>query len=190
LSSEGIPVICFCGQVACYLPSPQYDNISGIEVRCSHCGVTNVVTTNRGRVFERQYKGVLRYDELINADMQANVPEASACIQEAALCVNNDCFRAATVMARAALEVTLEYAGFNRDRLIDKVSDAVSAGALTDHDKTRAENVRLIGNFGAHGSSARYVPGDAQMERTDAKYSVEASSELVKKIVRWRLERP
>lgn len=149
-----------------------------------------MVTTSRGRVFERQYRGVLRYDELINADIQTNVPEASACIQEAVLCVNNDSFRAAMVMARAALEVTLEYAGFNRERLVDKVTDAVSRGVLTDHDRTRATNVRLIGNFGAHGSSARYVPGDAQMTRTDAKYSVEASSELVKKIVRWRLQTP
>jgi hypothetical protein len=132
----------------------------------------------------------LKYDELINADMQTNVSEASACIQEAVLSVNNDAFRAAMVMARAALEVTLEYAGFHATRLVDKVSEAVTSGALTTHDKTRAINVRLIGNFGAHGSAAQYVPGDDQMTKTDAKYAVEASSELVKKIIRWRLQRP
>jgi hypothetical protein len=128
----------------------------------------------------------MRYDELINSDMQTRIPEASACIQEAAICVNNDAFRGAMVMARAALEVTLEWAGFHNHLLSDKVASAVAAGALSAHDQTRATNVRLIGNFGAHGSAAQYVPGDEQMTITDAKYAVEASSETVKKILRWR----
>lgn len=187
---SSIPVVCGCARIACRLPSPEYDDISSLEIRCQYCGGANIVTTSRGRVYDRQYMGVLKYDELIDSDMQTDVPEASACIQEAVLSVNNNAFRAAMIMARAALEVTLQFAGFTDYYLIDKVSSAVTGGVLSPHDRTRATNVRLIGNFGAHGSSARYVPQDAQMSKTDAKYAVEASSEIVKKIVQWRRQNP
>jgi hypothetical protein len=190
LSSQKITIICGCGRTITNLPSPAYSDIPSLELHCQHCGGTTIVTTSRGRIADQRYGVVVKYDELIDADMQTNVPEASACILEAAICINNDAKRAATVMARAALEVTLEYAGFDKEKLYEKVTDAVSAGAITDYDQKRAENVRLIGNFGAHGSSARYVPEDANMNKTDAKYTVEVASELIKKIIRWRLRRP
>jgi len=41
----------------------------------------------------------------------------------------------------------------------------------------------LIGNFGAHRSCARYVQDDAQTTQADAKYVIELSSELVKKLI-------
>jgi len=190
LSSEGIPVICGCGLLACRLPSPEYDSVTLLEVCCPHCKAINVVTTSHGRIAERLYKGVLKYDDLVNIDMQTNIPEASACIQEAVICVNNEAYRGATVMARAALEVTLEYAGFNANMLVRKAMDAVNAEAISRYDRTRAENVRLIGNFGAHGSCARYVRDDAQMTQADAKYVVELSSELIKKLIVWRSANP
>ncbi len=190
MSTLGIPVVCECTHIVCYLPSPEYDNISSFDVHCGHCGGINTVTTNRGRVVDRQYKGRLKIDAMTNADMQSRIPEASACIQEAVLCVNYDAFRAAMVMARAALEVTLTYFGFTEYELRNKVESAVTTRILNAHDATRATNVRLIGNFGAHGSVARYVPGDDQMTVTDAKYAVEASSELIKKLLRARPATP
>lgn len=190
MAVQGIPVVCECTNIVCFLPSPEYDNIPSLDVQCRHCGGINTVTTSRGRVVERQYKGRLRIDQMTSTDMQSRIPEASACIQEAVLCVNYDAFRAAMVMARAALEVTLSYFGFNDYELKEKVNSAVTAGVLTNHDATRATNVRLIGNFGAHGSVARYVPGDEQMTVTDAKYAVEASSELIKKLLRARPATP
>jgi hypothetical protein len=122
--------------------------------------------------------------------MQTRIPEASACIIEASLCVNYDAIRAAMIMGRAALEVTLTYFGFNDYWLKDKVTSAVRAGVLSNHDETRATNVRLIGNYGAHGLVAQYVPGDDQMSITDAKYAVEASSELIKKLLSARPATP
>lgn len=189
MSPNGILIICGCGQVVCNLPSPDYDNVTSFEIICPNCKGTNVVTTSRGRIAERLYKGILRHDRLVDINMQTEVPEASACIQEAVISVNNDAFRAATVMARAALEVTLEYAGFNADKLYQKVIDAVSTGALLDYDKKRAENIRLIGNFGAHGSCARYIPEDAKMTQPDAKYVVEISAQLIKKLITWKVRR-
>lgn len=188
MTTQGIPVVCECTRIVCYLP-PEYDNVS-IDLRCPHCGGISTVTTNRGRVVERTYKGRLKFDVLTNLDMQTRIPEASACIIEAALCVNYDAFRGAMVMGRAALEVALIYFGFNDYYLTDKVESAVRAGVLNNHDETRATHVRLIGNFGAHGSVAQYVPGDDQMTVTDAKYAVEASSELIKKLLLARPATP
>lgn len=187
MSSRGIPVVCGCGRIASRLPRPDYDNVSLLEVHCSHCRAVNVITTSHGRVTELSYKGILKQDTIINIEIQSNVPEASGCLQEAIIAVNNGAFRAAAVMSRAALEVSLEYASFDDDMLFEKASHAVIAEAFTAYDYHKAENVRLIGNFGAHGSCARYVPEDALMTEADAKYIVELSSELIRKLIKWRL---
>lgn len=183
----GIPVLCECGRITCHLPTPQYDHVTSLPIRCRYCGGISEVTTSNGRITQRLYKGILKQDEVITIDMQSNVPEASALIQEAVICVNNGAFRGAAVMARGALEVALHYASFDSFSLSEKAFNAVTAEALTDYDYQRAENVRLIGNFGAHGSCAQYVPGDAQMNENDAKYIVELSSELVQRLIAWRL---
>jgi hypothetical protein len=191
METKELPVLCFCGHIAVKLLLPAYENISNQEFRCANCKGVMVVTTSHGVLYKTEYKGLMKFDELINIDVQTNVPEASACIQEATICVNNDAKRAAMVMARAALEVTLKYAGFTAQYLSDKVKGAIQANALTGNDKTRAKHVRLIGNFGAHGSSAaQYASGDEQTQLTDAEFAVKISSELVRKLVQWRMANP
>lgn len=124
--------------------------------------------------------------EVTDSNVQTNVPEAGACLQEAVLSLNGGLNRAATVMARAALEVTLEWAGFDDRELAGKIGSAVTRHALGDFDRRQAENVRLIGNFGAHGTVASYVPDDGRMSTAMAEAATKLSFELVRKVVLWR----
>jgi Domain of unknown function (DUF4145) len=186
-SSGTIPVICRCGATVAQLPRPHYDSIAHFPLTCSHCGNEFEINTDRGRPLSRDDFGILRFDVLITAEIQSNVPESSACLQEGTIALNGRGYRAAAVMARAALEVCLEWAGFTTQKLVDKIDAAVSANALVDYDRERATNSRLIGNFGAHGTCASYAPGDGLMKVSDAKFSLELSSELVQTLIRWKM---
>ena len=67
--------------------------------------------------------------------------------------------------------------------LVQKVEDAVNAGALSDYDKTRAENVRAYWQLWCSSFLCTLRTNDAQMTQADAKYVIELSSELVKKLI-------
>ena len=189
-AAGGIPIVCKCGVIVTNLPRPHYDAIANLALSCSRCGNEFEVDTDRGHMVRREDYGILRLDALVKPEIQSNVPESSACLQEGTIALNGRGFRAAAVMARAALEVCLEWAGFTKQHLVDKIDDAVAAKALTDYDKIRASNSRVIGNFGAHGTCASYVPGDGLMKVSDAKFSLELSSELVQILIKWKTSQP
>jgi hypothetical protein len=158
-----------------------------MALSCSRCGNEFEIDTDRGHMIRREDHGILRLDALVKPEIQSNVPESSACLQEGTIALNGGARRAAAVMARAALEVCLEWAGFTRQKLVEKIDDAVAANALAGYDKIRAGNSRLIGNFGAHGTCASYAPDDGLMKPSDAKFSLELSSDLVQNLIKWKL---
>jgi hypothetical protein len=156
---------------------------------CRECGSLNKVTIEYGQVRRTDYEGKIRVDQVIDSQIQTYVAEASGCLQDAIISLNGGANRAATVMARAALEVTLVYAGFATGDLYTKIDRAVTAGALTQHDKEQAESVRLIGNSGAHPLGASYVPGDGPVDPAIAEAQIRFASTLIKKLIAWNKAR-
>ena len=125
-------------------------------------------------------------EEVTNIVLQDRTPQASACFQEAVNSLNANAPRAAMVMARAALELTLEYAGFTENRLVDKIPHAIRQLAMDNADQAQAEMVRLIGNVGAHGDLSVYVPLDVPMTQPIAEAAIKVSFTLALKVLQWK----
>jgi len=164
---------------------PDYENIADKPVRCGRCGAFFHVTIADGRVRGDDYQGKINVDEVVGIQIQSNVAESSACLKEAIISFNGGANRAATVMARAALEVALQWAGFTDRYLDNKIDHAVRSRAIRAADEEQAEHVRLIGNFGAHGTGASYVPSDRDVTPPIARAAVEFSADLIRRVIAW-----
>jgi hypothetical protein len=91
------------------------------------------------------------------------VPEAIRfALQEAEATFAANCFRAATIMARHALEAIAADQGAEKGKLVDRVKALADCHKLQPNLADWATEVRLVGNAGAHGPLDNVSEDDAK----------------------------
>jgi hypothetical protein len=95
---------------------------------------------------------------------------------EAIICFYSNCFSASAVMSRRTIEAIAKDKGFSEGNLIDKIKSMKEKGVLQQALADWANEVRLIGNQGAHFDPINKV------EEADAKQIIEFIEELIKYI--------
>ena len=118
------------------------DNYRG-TVQCSKCAlIIRAIVENGIPVSATLRKIALDAPQEIPEDLRR-------LLEEAIICLENDCRPASLVMARVFAEGILARAGFE-GRLIDAIDAALKNKAITDLGYHLANATRLLGNFGAH----------------------------------------
>jgi glutamate-1-semialdehyde aminotransferase len=83
-------------------------------------------------------------------------------LEEAATTLGAGCYRAATIMARHALEAVTKDQGATKSSLADRLKEMVAAHKLQPNLAEWATEVRLVGNAGAHNPLAAVPREDAE----------------------------
>jgi hypothetical protein len=91
------------------------------------------------------------------------VPDAiGAALEEAQRCLEAQCYTAAGVMCRKALEMFCKHHEAEGRDLFNKIADLHKKGAIDDRLKKWADALREDGNFAAHDAATTFSQADAQ----------------------------
>ena len=134
-----------------YDPRPG-DIIRGALV-CSHCG-------GRSPFELREDTLTFKPGKQLVAPLSANAPDSVRDrYTEAEICLHAAAYRAAAVMARAAVEEGLKEIGFTERSLDDRIDEALKQGKIGKEEYSVAHGSRLIGNDAIHDAET-VSPGE------------------------------
>lgn len=142
--------------------------------RCSGCGMGGLGAIKYGG--DAAYPG--RYNRLIwfYPEVKERVPLPKATpkgitneFQEAEMCYENDCYRAAAGLFRSVLDKTMRANGYktNHERnLVDQIDAAAKDGVITESRRKRAhEEIRVLGNDVLHDDWCEIDEEDVELAR-------------------------
>lgn len=99
----------------------------------------------------------------VGATVHKAVPDSiRRALEEAETTLSIGCYRSATIMARHALEAVTKEQGATKYSLIDRLKEMAAAGKLQPTLSEWANEVRLVGNVGAHDPLAEVPEDDAK----------------------------
>lgn len=94
---------------------------------------------------------------------EKDIPESMRSdLNEAKICLSNNAYRAAAVMARRTIQVAAVEKGATGDKLVAQISELQRTGKITADLKEWADAVRWIGNDAAHPEGAQVTREDAE----------------------------
>ena len=83
-------------------------------------------------------------------------------LDEAKICLSSSAFRAASVMARRAMQVAALDKGAKSDKLVAQIAELKANGQITNDLKEWADAVRWVGNDAAHPNGMAVSKEDAE----------------------------
>jgi len=131
---------------------PPGDIIRGLLI-CAHCGVRSPFELRERTITFKPGKQLVTP---LDTNVPPNVCDRYA---EAEICLYAAAYRAAAVMARAAVEEALEVIGFTQRTLEDRIEEALTQKKIGREEYAVAHGSRLIGNGAIHEATA-ISPGE------------------------------
>jgi hypothetical protein len=153
-------------------PTPTFDERATGFI-CRHCSQGFVVVESEWRGGTLRRDNPNNYGEVTwrghhwwpvpGAILHESVPATvRSAFDEACKCLASDCPRAATAMARCALEGIVVDQGETKGRLVDRLKQLADKGALQPTLAAWSKEVRLLGNDAVHDLTAEVIMDDAR----------------------------
>jgi hypothetical protein len=152
------------GYVPCIVPAFWRDPDGSWWIGIMNCCIRPVLICNRGSQV---------YPHQLPDQVSAHIPsEINSDLAEAKLCLYVSAFRAASVMARRAMQTAVKDLGANDGTLAEQLKQLKDNGTITADLHQWATAVRFVGNDAAH-------PGGSPVTKEDAEAVVSLAEQFL-----------